>query len=333
MKNMPEETKSENDYFSFDTKEVPKQNVPVEPDIPKESAGSKKKRTSYSQYSNFIKCEYRWKLDYLEGKRVYEDSINTCFGTVMHETIQEYIKILYTKDVKSADEMNLKKMFRELFLKEMTDKKMDTSSDDYTDFVYDGEDIIDAFCTSSTRMKHFPSKKYEFVGVELEIDMPIKNNVSFVAYIDLVLKDKTTGKYKIYDFKTSTQGWNSYQKEDETKYSQILLYKAFYSKKYKVPLENIEVEFFILKRKLIENVSFPQSRIQKFVPTSRKSDIAHVLNRFSDFIDKGFTPNGEYNKNSVFYKNPGKAKKNCKYCPHKKVNCDAKSDMPEDEEI
>jgi hypothetical protein len=161
--------------------------------------------------------------------------------------------------------------------------------------------------------------------------MEILNNVNFIAFLDLVLKDKTTGKYKIYDFKTSAVGWNNYMKEDESKYSQILLYKAFYSKKYNVNLEDIEVEFFILKRNLYENVSFPQSRIQTFTPTNTKKAIAESLTGFIKFVEECFTSEGEFNMNASYPKIPGKGKKNCKYCAHYKTTCDGKADKIEQE--
>jgi len=32
----------------------------------------KKKKVSFSQYSMWMKCPYSWKLNYLEGKRIYD---------------------------------------------------------------------------------------------------------------------------------------------------------------------------------------------------------------------------------------------------------------------
>ncbi len=103
--------------------------------------------------------------------------------------------------------------------------------------------------------------------------------------------------------------------------------------KYNVPIDMIDVEFFILKRKLYENVSFPQSRIQSFVPKNNQKEVAGALNTFSQFITECFHENGTFIEDpKVYLKNPGKAKKNCKYCPHKYTNCDAKSDIPKEEQ-
>jgi len=266
-----------------------------------------------------------------EKGRIFDASLNTCFGTAIHDTVQTYIKKLYTESVESAESLNLYEMFKNKFDDEVVkekskNEKFPFTDEEYTDFIFDGEDILKTFISPKNRVKYFPSNKYEFVGVELPLEMPIKNNVEFIAFIDLVLKDKETGKIKIWDFKTSTNGWNKYQKADPVKYSQVLLYKAFYAKKFNLPINMIEVEFFILKRKLYENVDFPQSRIQIFEPLHGKLQIVESLNDFSQFVSECFTADGSYNTEQSYPKIPGKAKKNCKYCAHYKVNCDAKAD-------
>jgi hypothetical protein len=298
------------------------------------SEETKNKKVSFSQYSMWSKCPYSWKLNYLEGKRIYDASINTCFGTAIHFVLQTYIEKLYKESAQIADALDCIKMFKEKFDDEIVkaksqNPKFNFNDDEYTEFYYNGEDILKAFLNTSTRIKHFPSNKYEFVGVELPLDAQLRNSVDFIAYVDLILKEKATGKIKIYDFKTSGLGWNKYQQADPAKYEQILLYKAFYSKKFNVPLSSIEVEFFILKRKLYENVNFPQSHIQLFAPTHNAPAVATTLNSFSEFINECFTPTGEYNISGKYPKIPGKAKKNCKYCPHLKVNCDGKADKLE----
>ena len=113
-------------------------------------------------------------------------------------------------------------------------------------------------------------------------------------------------------------------KEDLTKTMQLLLYKAFYSKIFNVPLSAIDVEFFIVKRNLYENVSFPQSRIQIFKPDSKKSVIADTMNCFVEFIEYAFHNDGTFNVDNEYEKVPGKAKKHCKYCLHYKNKCDGK---------
>ena len=280
------------------------------------------------------KCPYSWKLNYLEGKRIYDANMNTSFGTAIHFVLQTYIEKLYKESAAAADGLDCIKMFKDKFDDEIVKSKAQNPKfkfDDveYTEFYYNGEDILKSFLNTSTRIKHFPSNKFEFIGTELPLDAKLRNNVDFIAFVDLILKEKVSGKIKIYDFKTSGLGWNKYQQADPAKFDQILLYKAFYAKKFNVPLSSIDVEFFILKRKLYENVNFPQSHIQLFTPTHNAPAVAITLNSFSQFINECFTPTGEFNVNGKFPRIPGKAKKNCKYCAHHKVNCTGKADKLE----
>lgn len=292
---------------------------------------SRKRKVSFSQYQNWFNCPHHWYLDFVKGLRVFEDSINTCFGTAIHECIQLYIETLYKQNAVAADGIDLDAMFQKRFKEELTDKKVQHTNDEWMEFLCDGDEILRSFQNTTNRLKFFPSGKYEFIGVEDEIVMPIKNNVEFICYIDVVLKEKKSGRYRILDIKTSSNGWNSYMKEDPSKYSQILLYKAFFGKKYNVPMDMIDVEFFILKRKLYEGVSFPQSRIQTFVPPHNNKTIATTLNTFAQFVGECFTIDGKFVEDTTKYpKIPGKNKKNCKYCPHKKIHCDAKSDIPDE---
>lgn len=288
----------------------------------------KKKHVSYSQFSSYLRCPHKFYLDNVKGLKVFEDSINTCFGTAIHATVQKYVKTLYTESVEKADSIDLYKDFKTNFETELLNKKVKHTEDDATGFIFDGQDILKAFSATAARIKHFPSDKYEFIDVELKIEMPVKNNVDFVAFIDLVLRNKITGDIKIFDFKTSTSGWNEYQLADYTKVVQLLLYKAFYSKKFNTPLNKIDIEFFIVKRKLFENVSYPQSRIQIFTPSSNNNIITSTINDFVEFLNECFTPDGKYIEDITKYpKNPGERKKYCKYCPHKKIHCNQKQEM------
>ena len=284
----------------------------------------KKKRVSFSQYSTFLKCPHKWYLDYVKNLRVKDDNINTTFGTAIHHAFQTYLTSLYKEGVGIADSLDVKKLFLDKFNEEIK-KVKDVNEEEFTDFIFDGNDIIDTFCKSANRLKYFPTKDYELVGIEIPLEIPIKNNVEFVGFIDIVLKERDKEYYRIIDFKTSSNGWNSYMKEDVSKLAQLHLYKSVYSKKFNVPLNNIEVEFFIVKRKLYENASFPQSRIQVFKPSAGPTIIKESIKSFVEFLDYVFTQEGNYNEVNEYIKVPGKAKKNCKYCIHHKTNCDGKA--------
>ncbi len=273
----------------------------------------RKKIVSYSQYSMWFKCPNHWRLDYLKGLKTRETSLTLSFGNALHETIQYYVKTLYTEGLVKATTTDLKTFF--------------ITQEELHEFIADGIDFLKEFLQASVRLKHFPPEKYELVGIEDELNMPLMNNVDYWGYIDLVLKEKATGRIKIFDFKTARLGWNNYQLADLAKTSQVVLYKALFSKKHNVPLSKIDVEFFIMRRKLYEKSRYPQSRIQIFSPDSTQKETTRVVEHFNQFITECFTPEGKYREDAFYPKIPGKNKTNCKYCLHKGVTCDAIADI------
>jgi hypothetical protein len=138
-----------------------------------------------------------------------------------------------------------------------------------------------------------------------------KTNMYMKGFIDLVMYNSNTGKYFIYDFKTSTRGWTDKEKKDETKSQQIILYKKFFSDLYKVDLDMIEVEFIILKRKLFESKDFVIPRIQGFQPAAGKIKLKKTLDSFQEFLQECFTPDGLFNYEKKYPMNIGS---HCKWC-------------------
>ena len=73
----------------------------------------------------------------------------------------------------------------------------------------------------------------------------------------------------------------------------------------------VDVEYFIVKRKLWENVDFPQKRVQIFSPASGNVSINRVVKSFNKFISEAFDEEG----NQVVKKydaTPSKA--SCRWC-------------------
>ncbi len=62
---------------------------------------------SYSQFSMWASCPHKWYLTYVENKQPYQASIHTVFGTAFHETIQDYITVMYNESGAAADRMDL----------------------------------------------------------------------------------------------------------------------------------------------------------------------------------------------------------------------------------
>ena len=277
---------------------------------------------SFSQFSMWCNCPYQWYLNYVKQLRIQNDTIHTVFGTAMHETLQSYLTVLFNSTIKNANEIDLETMLLEkmktLFLEKKDKNKEEfITKENLVEFCSDGYYIIEHF--KKYRDEYFSKSQYELLGIEHPLDISLKNNVNFVGYIDVLIKDKISNKIKIIDFKTSTGGWREKAKKDPIKASQLLLYKKFYSEKYDCSIDMIEIEFIILKRKLIENCDFVQKRLQRVVPASGKPTIKKVSDSFNNFIEQCFNEDGSY-KSDIEY-NKAMEKTSCKYCVFLKNNC------------
>ena len=274
-------------------------------------------RISYSQLSMFSECPHKWKLNYIDKLRVSEPSIHLLFGTAMHEVIQKYLDVMYQYTAKRADMLNLKRTLQEKMVEQFNiDKenygKEPCTKEELKEFFQDGCDILDFF--KKHRGDYFSKKGYELIGCEVPVEMGLQKNLTWVGYLDIVMKDTIHDRIKIYDTKTSTMGWNKWMKADDNKTQQLLLYKQFYSKQYNHPIDKIDVEYFIVKRKLYENAKFPQKRVQKFIPASGTVSMNKVAKKLTKFIDEAFNEDGTHTKNEL---QPTPSKKACKWCEFK----------------
>jgi len=172
------------------------------------------------------------------------------------------------------------------------------------EFYGDGRRILEWFKKHVEKL--YTRSGFELVGIEIPMNYEIKPGVHFIAFIDIVLKDVSSGEIVIIDLKTSTRGWNKYQKEDKIKNAQILIYKKFYSDLYNIPLQKIRVEFQIMKRKLMEESPFPIPYISKHIPANGSPSVNKAFSEFMEFIDVVFDENGDRRLDIPYTKNPGK---------------------------
>ena len=274
-------------------------------------------RISYSHLSMFSECPQRWKLNYIDKVTESEPSIHLLFGTAMHEVIQTWLEVMYHDSVKNANKLNLEQRLHdkmmELFQREKEAYgKNPCTLEELREFFQDGVNILDFL--KKRRADYFSKRGYKLIGCEVPIDVDLKKNVNIVGYLDLVILDERTDTITIYDIKTSTQGWNKWMKKDENKTQQLLLYKQFYAKQYNHPIERINVEYFIVKRKLWENAMFPQKRVQKFSPASGTVSMNKVAKRLNTFLELAFDDEGNRISENII---PTPSKKACKWCEFK----------------
>ena len=262
---------------------------------------ARKKSISYSQFALWEQCPYSWKLQYVDKALPFTDNIYTLFGTSMHEVLQEYLKVMYSNSIVEADKLllneeledRLKKNFMEI--RQRNGGEEFCTKDEMNEFYLDGLKILEFF--KKKRADYFSKKGYELLGIETSLNYDLPRNIKFKGFIDLIIKDNIRNRIKIIDIKTSTWGWNKYAKADKNKTAQLLLYKSFYSKQHDVPLDRIDVEYFIVKRKLYENTDFPQKRIQKFIPANGKPSINKVIRRLEHFMDECYDEEGKIKDN------------------------------------
>lgn len=268
---------------------------------------------SFNQLATYWTCPTKWYLTYVDKLAPYEPSIHTVFGSAIHETIQHYLQVFFDDTVKAADEIDLDSYFKnqlKTLYKEGTKKtkKHFSTSEELLLFYIEGTHILNYF--KKKRGGYF-SKKYEILaGVESLLEMRLPNGTIFMGYIDLVIYDKRTGKWRLIDLKTSTRGWSAEQKKDLTKTSQLLLYKKFFAQKYDIDPNDISVEYLILKRHVPKEADFAsmQRRIQEFKPSSGKIAISRVSKELENFIkDVSADKPGLKHKS-----NPSKS--TCKFC-------------------
>ena len=276
-------------------------------------------RISYSQLSMFSECPMHWKLKYIDDLAIQEPSIHLLFGTAMHEVIQTWLEVMYHDSIKNANKLNLEqrlhdKMYEQFKIDKEFYGKNPCTLQEMKEFFNDGVAILDF--VKKRRADYFSKRGYKLIGCEVPIEVGLKKNVKMVGYLDIVILDEIHNTLKIYDIKTSTRGWNKWMKKDENKTQQLLLYKQFYSKQYNHPIDKIEVEYFIVKRKLWEEAMFPQKRVQKFSPASGTVSMNKVAKRLDTFLDLAFDGEGNRISENII---ATPSKKACKWCEFRKT--------------
>lgn len=285
-------------------------------------------RVSFSQYSMWHSCPQQYKLSYIDKLGENSSNIHSIFGTAMHETLQNYLEKCLRISKSQADKMidlneYLKERMKDSYLKETGGEIGNTTictKEEMVEFLEDGNILLDWFQKPKNFNKFFSLKHDELVAIEQPINTKITENVNFMGFIDLVIRDTFTGRYKIIDFKTSTRGWSKYQKSDAVKNSQILLYKKFYAELLNISEDVIDVEFIILKRKVVVVEDMPTHRISKHIPANGKVSVNKAWKGFTDFVESVFDNDGNYRMDVPFPKN---ATKLCEWCEfHHRGLCD-----------
>jgi hypothetical protein len=256
---------------------------------------------SYSHYSLYKECGHRYLLEHILEAPDSIPSIHSYFGEAIHDSLRKGVEHQLNEEERIN---NFKYVFKKLVMDNLKDYPEFHEMDTFTE---QGVEVLKLIPTESL------SKKYIFIGAEYVIAENLYKNYYFKGFIDLVLKNKETGKYVIIDWKTSTSAWDVDKKTSNNIFlAQMRFYKYFYSKQKNIPLDDIECKYVVLNRlKDKNNPDAGYGNIQNVEINTDEKSIEEALNDLANttrdiFIRKIF------NKAKL-----EKRKKACYFCPFK----------------
>ena len=256
---------------------------------------------SFSELTQFRECGHKHLIEKYLKLAVSPTSIHLIFGNSIHSAIEVGVR----------DKLNLEariQHFRENFTKEMMDKMMGTKDyNEVSNFTNQGEHILRLLSTEKIL------EKYELIGVEMSLYEKLFNNFHFKGFIDLILKDKNTGRILIIDWKTSGEQWDVQKKKKNKVFmAQMRLYKYFYSRKCNVPINEIDCKYIVLNR--LKNKKCPELGYGDLQPVeifSTNDDIMEAVTLVAETLR-----NIHINKEFLKAKFAG-SKNDCFFCPYK----------------
>ena len=257
---------------------------------------------SFSELNQYRDCGHKHLLEKYLKLVISPTSIHLIFGNSIHSAIE--VGIRDGLDVEKRVEH-----FNHLFRKEMMDKMLGTK--DYSDlenFSKQGEHILRILSTEKIL------QKYDLIGVEMSLYENLFNNFHFKGFIDLILKDKKTGRILIIDWKTSGEQWDVQKKKKNKVFmAQMRLYKYFYARKFNVDINEIDCKYIVLNR--LKNKKCPELGFGDLQPVeifSTNDDIMEAVKLVADTL-RDIHLNKEFKKAKFETGKTG----NCFFCPYK----------------
>ena len=255
---------------------------------------------SYSSISTYNKCPKLWDLQYRKKVIPFTQNIYTTFGTAFHETLQTYLEVLYHNTAKEANEMDINKLLYDNMIKAYRSGKAInghvhySTADELNQFWLDGKHILEFI--KKKRAAYFSTKTMMLAGVETLLYQELKPGVVFKGLVDLVFYHPNTDEWTIMDIKTSTSGWRDNQKKNPNLTAQVVLYKEFFAKQFNIDKDKINVEFFIVKRRVPKDAEYAsmQRRVQEFKPNAGPRKTKQVIDSMNNFLENVLDKNGKF---------------------------------------
>ena len=238
----------------------------------------------------------------------------------MHETVQTWLEVMYHDKVKNAKELDKHKLLYENMIKAYKQGKAQnghehfSTQDELTKFWIEGKHILDFL--EKKRGGYFSTKNMQLAGIETLLYQEIRPGVMFKGLVDLVFYHPNTDRWTIMDIKTSTSGWRDNQKKNPNLTAQVILYREFFAKQFGIDKDKIDVEFFILKRRVPAEAEFAsmQKRVQQFSPSSGPRKTKEVINSMNKMISEVLDEDGNFIDKDYKCGSPfGKCKDCCQF--------------------
>ena len=210
---------------------------------------------SYSKISCYQSCKFKWYTKYFEKNFIYNATIATDFGTLVHET--EEAIALAIKSNEQIDYIKLKNRFiiesRKLSLK----YPVEFFTRDKSDRTYQ-EKVYMYLDSAIYRLQNFMQKHPELriIGVEQKFEFNYDNVHSFNGSIDRAFQNIHTGEIIIQDIKS----WPVPAQNNALKAPlQFTVYTLAAEKLWNVPTDKIRCEYDlplcdIIQQTLSDNV-------------------------------------------------------------------------------
>ena len=261
---------------------------------------SKLTHVSYSSISTYNKCPKLWDLQYRKKVIPFTQNIYTTFGTAFHETLQTWLEVLYHNSVKEANDIDINKLLYDNMIKAYRSGKAVnghehySTADELNQFWLDGKHILEFI--KKKRGSYFGTKNMMLAGVETLLYQELKPGVVFKGLVDLVFYHPKTDEWTVMDIKTSTSGWRDNQKKNPNLTAQVVLYKEFFAKQFGIDRDKVNVEFFIVKRRVPKDAMYAsmQRRVQEFSPNAGPRKTKQVIESMNNFLDNVLDSNGKF---------------------------------------
>jgi hypothetical protein len=201
---------------------------------------------SFSEWQLFKNiCQWRWKLDYIDGLRSKTSSPSLIFGTAIHSAIEKHKSRKDPLDIPAT-----KLLFESELMRLVTDEKVKISGDELSKLLISGLNIIDRlkecveFSAAEPVVNEYP--------LLTKIDRLDGLDINFKGFIDTIVKsvDKR-GKPVLWicDYKSCSWGWDGDKRQDQDTLAQLFLYKHFYCKKFDLDPKLVRTAFVLLKKR------------------------------------------------------------------------------------